>query len=86
MGRDASVAGSIRAARRRGGSSFAAERAMLGPFGAFPPGCSSDWQSAAFGTQKSLVQIQSPRFTLPSRRTARTRVRAVRTPTMAAAC
>lgn len=25
-------------------------------------GCSSDWQSAAFGTQKSLVQIQSPRL------------------------
>ena len=30
-------------------------------------GCSSDWQSAAFGTQKSLVQIQSPRLSLPSR-------------------
>src|SRR5688572_11523980 len=31
-------------------------------------GCSSDWQSAAFGTQKSLVQIQSPRLSIPSRR------------------
>ena len=28
-------------------------------------GCSSDWQSAAFGTQKSLVQIQSPRLSFP---------------------
>ena len=31
-------------------------------------GCSSDWQSAAFGTQKSLVQIQSPRLSFPWRR------------------
>ncbi len=30
-------------------------------------GCSSDWQSAAFGTQKSLVQIQSPRLSFHSR-------------------
>jgi hypothetical protein len=31
-------------------------------------GCSSDWQSAAFGTQKSLVQIQSPRLSFHGRR------------------
>lgn len=31
-------------------------------------GCSSDWQSAAFGTQKSLVQIQSPRLSFNWRR------------------
>ncbi len=31
-------------------------------FGFLLTGCSSDWQSAAFGTQKSLVQIQSPRL------------------------
>lgn len=31
-------------------------------------GCSSDWQSAAFGTQKSLVQIQSPRLSFCWRR------------------
>ena len=31
-------------------------------------GCSSDWQSAAFGTQKSLVQIQSPRLSLHGRK------------------
>src|SRR5207344_2395199 len=31
-------------------------------------GCSSDWQSAAFGTQKSLVQIQSPRLSCRWRR------------------
>ncbi len=30
-------------------------------------GCSSDWQSAAFGTQKSLVQIQSPRLSFHCR-------------------
>ena len=68
MGRDAIAAGSLRApCSPRGGSSFAGGHAMLGPFDAFPPGCSSDWQSAAFGTQKSLVQIQSPRLSFPSR-------------------
>jgi hypothetical protein len=38
------------------------------PNSRFPlTGCSSDWQSAAFGTQKSLVQIQSPRLSFQCR-------------------
>lgn len=35
---------------------------VLGRFAFRLSGCSSDWQSTAFGTQGSLVQIQSPRF------------------------
>ena len=43
---------------------------MLGTAAARLPGCSSDWKSTAFGTQESLVQIQSPRLFRPFVRAA----------------